>query len=1200
MPDAAPMSDGAEGPGSGITPVTKYSPDPEIGAPSPQEQRHSPIASHEASDVEVPRTATAGPVVSFEEPEEEGDHLLRKMFDSYATNGMVLVEQLPMIIRDMQINAVESVVKCAIAEVLPDAPATLLVNFGQLEEVWDVVVEEMAHEGSEAGLPDAPKKSKNVFDKVMSGIKMRRCLGQSDPAEPVGQGHEETKSKPTTRLLLVTTSVTSVIALAVAAFAVVFLFADTLYMYERSLLHTTRLTKDALVLFAERGFHETQRRNMHFTTSLIGDVVEATGYNSSVRIYQGMFLSMKQLLASATESGFAVGALGDVLDRATAAAGWLEAMWDLLGEAAVVRVVNSLNQRKMRPWHEIVLGRWNATRAKIQFLTNFRFGHLCLGGRCGSDPTAAAPMLAALSGATGSLLGNDYRPHPVYAGYSFLEGPRVGVVFKIDVEAAQDLYIELASQVVNEMNLNRKNTLEIVLGRLTPHGSLQWLSDLVFCNGCNVSAWEAPDIRRALAGESGSMVTDDYRPAKVVSGYGPLSSLNLAVAIQIDLGEIQDSIGVSLARSLDGVNQKINTTEEMMFVWQREGQTTVVTDMKFRDQCSNATCEHDVSSGSFIRNAVELCRDDIQIEQVDYRGAAVDVGQRCLPFLDGALLMKVDLAQIDARGTQISVNYVNSQNAMTADTTQEIMLAERRAGVAAANVTGRADFRFLTEFKLRDRCPGARCPDGNESAVWMSQALRQQRGTEWGVDYRGEAEVLAAYDFMDEKSLGLVVKVDMEEVQAPAWSAAVKLFLICLGAIVASIFVLGYIAKRMLDQIERAWEDGKADIEHERQQFRALVHCMYPPVVSELLMQGETQIVLSVPHAAVFFSDIYDWTARSNGISSAELVSYLGYTYRVMDGVGDYLGVYKVKTIGDAYLAIAGLPGPPAPAQSQSPCLDMLRFASYCAQIFSQRFSHGEQGSILASVDRKKTVRTKAVKMAPQLQTTRVVPAAAPLGPPATDRRATMISDTSRGAASAAPSSLTIGTSKSSGTRSSRSTRSSGVEVAGALGLRNGPVGCVMLYGIASGPVNAGVLQGKTPAFDIWGKTVNLASRMQTTGQPGRIQISDAMYEAVTADPASPFTFEGGHTVFAKGFGNITAYFVRGSLEAPPKLLLQALQLDTFYGPFFHDSPFQSAEARRASEASSHSHDSRASRTPTQSPVQVKKGWSWKRGAQQL
>ena len=92
---------------------------------------------------------------------------------------------------------------------------------------------------------------------------------------------------------------------------------------------------------------------------------------------------------------------------------------------------------------------------------------------------------------------------------------------------------------------------------------------------------------------------------------------------------------------------------------------------------------------------------------------------------------------------------------------------------------------------------------------------------------------MAAYEYIGEKGLGLVVKVDMAEVQAPAMAAALKLFMICLGAIVASVFVLGYITKRMLDSIERAWEDGKAEIEHERKQFSAMVGSMYPQVCPE-------------------------------------------------------------------------------------------------------------------------------------------------------------------------------------------------------------------------------------------------------------------------------------------------------------------------------------------------------------------------------
>lgn len=49
-------------------------------------------------------------------------------------------------------------------------------------------------------------------------------------------------------------------------------------------------------------------------------------------------------------------------------------------------------------------------------------------------------------------------------------------------------------------------------------------------------------------------------------------------------------------------------------------------------------------------------------------------------------------------------------------------------------------------------------------------------------------------------------------------------------------------------------------------------------------------------------------------------------------------------------------------------------------------------------------------------------------------------------------------------------------------------VGC--LPGINVGPVVAGVIGARRPQYDIWGNTVNVASRMDSTGVPGRIQVS--------------------------------------------------------------------------------------------------------------
>jgi adenylate cyclase len=51
--------------------------------------------------------------------------------------------------------------------------------------------------------------------------------------------------------------------------------------------------------------------------------------------------------------------------------------------------------------------------------------------------------------------------------------------------------------------------------------------------------------------------------------------------------------------------------------------------------------------------------------------------------------------------------------------------------------------------------------------------------------------------------------------------------------------------------------------------------------------------------------------------------------------------------------------------------------------------------------------------------------------------------------------------------------------------------------GVATGGVIAGVLSLRRPAYDLWGETVNLASRMESTGEPGRIQISERTYWAI-------------------------------------------------------------------------------------------------------
>ena len=79
-----------------------------------------------------------------------------------------------------------------------------------------------------------------------------------------------------------------------------------------------------------------------------------------------------------------------------------------------------------------------------------------------------------------------------------------------------------------------------------------------------------------------------------------------------------------------------------------------------------------------------------------------------------------------------------------------------------------------------------------------------------------------------------------------------------------------------------------------------------------------------------------------------------------------------------------------------------------------------------------------------------------------------------------------------------------------------------MRIGIHTGPVIAGIVGIKKFAYDIWGDTVNTASRIESSGEPGMINISQTTYELV----ADHFTCRHRGKVKAKGKGEIDMYFV--------------------------------------------------------------------------
>ena len=81
-----------------------------------------------------------------------------------------------------------------------------------------------------------------------------------------------------------------------------------------------------------------------------------------------------------------------------------------------------------------------------------------------------------------------------------------------------------------------------------------------------------------------------------------------------------------------------------------------------------------------------------------------------------------------------------------------------------------------------------------------------------------------------------------------------------------------------------------------------------------------------------------------------------------------------------------------------------------------------------------------------------------------------------------------------------------------------------MRIGINTGPIVAGVIGKRKFTYDLWGDTVNLASRMESSGMAGVIHVSESTYQALKND----FVLEERGLTHCKGIGDVTTYFLKG------------------------------------------------------------------------
>ena len=112
--------------------------------------------------------------------------------------------------------------------------------------------------------------------------------------------------------------------------------------------------------------------------------------------------------------------------------------------------------------------------------------------------------------------------------------------------------------------------------------------------------------------------------------------------------------------------------------------------------------------------------------------------------------------------------------------------------------------------------------------------------------------------------------------------------------------------KRLRDQ-EQAFLQ---QLNTEREKSERLLLNVLPSAIAERLKQGEETIADSFPDVTVLFADLANFTKLSEQTPAPKLVELLNEVFSAFDGLAEHHGLEKIKTIGDSYMAVGGLPLP--------------------------------------------------------------------------------------------------------------------------------------------------------------------------------------------------------------------------------------------------------------------------------------------------
>ncbi|MCT7988198.1 adenylate/guanylate cyclase domain-containing protein [Laspinema olomoucense] len=232
--------------------------------------------------------------------------------------------------------------------------------------------------------------------------------------------------------------------------------------------------------------------------------------------------------------------------------------------------------------------------------------------------------------------------------------------------------------------------------------------------------------------------------------------------------------------------------------------------------------------------------------------------------------------------------------------------------------------------------------------------------------------------------------------------------------------VLKIFAARAGAELERKITD--IALQKSQEQTEGLLLNILPKAIADRLKTDTSAIAEQFDDVTILFSDIVGFTPLSAQLQPTELVNLLNEIFSTFDALSNKLGLEKIKTIGDAYMVVGGLPVK-HPNSAEAIAQMALEMQSSIAQFQS----------------------------------------------------------------------------------------------------RYGPTVQIRI-GINTGPVVAGVIGVKKFSYDLWGDAVNVASRMESSGIPGKIQVTETVYERLKHQ----FHFEQRGTVDVKGRGKMMTYWLVG------------------------------------------------------------------------